>query len=717
MEPTPTTSACPDRQWLKDYASGTIDEVRAAMVTVHLETCTDCQVRVDDLSNAEDSLLHAMRAHAKPSTEPDPEHEQIHELIETVQNFDSSHSTHSEPAPLASTARSTTPPGWADLVDSLRRSGWLNLEQLQQAQAAPGVFDSPTLVNELVARNLLTRFQARKCLQGRWSDLTIGDYLVLEPLGEGGMATVFKARQRQTGRTVCIKTLNPTGRKSTAHQTRFRREFKAVQALQHPHLIVAHAAMEVRGIPCLIMDFVNGQDLAKYVAARGPLNIAVALKVLRQIAVALQYLHDQEIIHRDIKPHNLLLDSQGHVRVLDLGLARFNAYLDPNSDATTQISMTNSGLVMGSVDYMPPEQAMNAREVDARTDIYALGCTFFYLVTGKVIFPGSTLIEKLLAHRERPAPQLNAASAVETLFANMVAKAPEDRYPSMTQLVAAIDALTGDPRALSSQPTLTPKPAASKPSSARDNHVPLPSPGVATTGHSTAKNISWQYLNSAGTRPRRRDDLKVLFWVGIFAAAVGIALITQRLIPSKFTIRRQALVFAPISGVKQANYEALRKEFQNRGQQWNTISWKDAKIPAIAEYTERISVQPLKDDQLSACGTLFLLQGAEKGYLPYQEDIQLSQKLIKHALQNSQVLVIVGTSQATGLQQIKSLGFPLHFAKNVDDMSCFTTSPGAAPQVILTERVDNASRLLSLSQNLLKDLAKGENHGKQEKPK
>ena len=203
----------------------------------------------------------------------------------------------------------------------------------------------------------------------------------------------------------------------------------------------------------LAMEFVPGSDLSALVRKNGPLSVAKAVNYIMQAARGLEYAHKHGVIHRDIKPANLLLDSEGTVKILDMGLARINV----GGDAATQAELTGSGAVMGTADYISPEQALSTKHADARADIYSLGCSLYYLLTGKAAYDGDTLMEKLLAHREALIPSLgnNVPAQLQTVFNKMLAKQVENRCQNMSEVIAALENCNSEqPTSLSLQPSV-----------------------------------------------------------------------------------------------------------------------------------------------------------------------------------------------------------------------------------------------------------------------
>src|SRR5262249_7372316 len=272
--------------------------------------------------------------------------------------------------------------------------------------------------------------------------LLIGNYLILDKVGQGGMGKVFKARHRTQGRLGALKILPPSFARDRDAVMRFRREFEAAGRLKHINLVAAFEADEDRGVHFLVMEYVEGMNLDRVISQQGPLPVPRGLDYLIQAARGLEAAHGMGIIHRDIKPGNLMLDRDGTVRVLDLGLARIVDASNPFSK-TANGRLTQSGMYMGTIDFMAPPQADEPHGVNHRADIYSLGCTLYFLLTGQVPFLGSTILKRLLAHQQHAAPSLRAmrpevSPALEAAYQQMMAKRPEDRPASMTDVIALL---------------------------------------------------------------------------------------------------------------------------------------------------------------------------------------------------------------------------------------------------------------------------------------
>jgi formylglycine-generating enzyme required for sulfatase activity len=249
---------------------------------------------------------------------------------------------------------------------------------------------------------------------------------------------VLKAEHRRMERLVALKVLSPKFTESPAAVARFQREVKAAAKLNHQNIVTAYDADEAGGTHFLVMEYVEGTDLSALVKKDGPLPFDRALHCVIQAARGLEYAHGRGVVHRDIKPANLLLDRDGTVKILDMGLARLD------SAGEHQDELTGTGQIMGTIDYMAPEQALSTKSADRRADIYSLGITLWYLLTGRPAYSGDTAMAKLLAHRERAIPSIRdacpaAPPSLDAVFARMVAKTPEARYQTMTEVIADLE--------------------------------------------------------------------------------------------------------------------------------------------------------------------------------------------------------------------------------------------------------------------------------------
>ncbi|MGL4550425.1 MAG: protein kinase domain-containing protein [Gemmataceae bacterium] len=330
---------------------------------------------------------------------------------------------------------------------NLADSGVLTADELLHLPAG----DTPAVVQGLIDAGRLTPYQADAVLGRRFDELRIGNYDVLTKLGAGGMGSVFKARHRKMKRVVALKLLAPEVARQGSFVQRFQREVETIAQLAHPNIVMAFDADECDAGHFLVMEFVNGRDLAGDVEKGGPLAIADAVECARQAAEGLAYAHRQGVVHRDVKPANLLRDQSGLVKVADLGLARLNAAGAQGS------SITQAGGILGTVDYMPPEQALDSTTIDGRADIYSLGCTLYFLLTGRPVYQASSIMGLLLAHRDGPIPSARAIrpdvpASVDAALARMLAKKPADRPATMDDVCQTLAGLGADVQGLTARP-------------------------------------------------------------------------------------------------------------------------------------------------------------------------------------------------------------------------------------------------------------------------
>ncbi len=392
----------------------------------------------------------------------------------------------------------------AELAECLRRSRLLELAQLHElAHALQSLFPGPReLARELVRRGWLTPHQVNQLFQGRGEELLLGSYVLLEKLGEGGMGQVFKARNWKLGRVVALKLIRKERLGNPDAVRRFHREVRAASQLDHPHIVRALDAGEERGTHYFAMEYAEGTDLARLVKEGGPLPVDRACDCARQAALGLQHAFERGLVHRDVKPHNLLLTKGGVVKVLDMGLARLG------QEGDTSGTMTQEGAIMGTPDYVAPEQTLDSHRVDVRADLYSLGCTLYFLLTGKVPFPGGSLGEKLMKHQLRePVPveerRPGLSPSVAAVVRKLMAKRPEDRFQTPAEAAAALSPGTGREDGGSRTSLLGP--------------APIQAPADETAG-------GWSSLETpaalvvVGSPPPRRPARR---WVWVGAAGVA----------------------------------------------------------------------------------------------------------------------------------------------------------------------------------------------------
>jgi serine/threonine protein kinase len=334
----------------------------------------------------------------------------------------------------------------ADFVAALRQHRLLEPAQLNELHNLQARFADPkALARELLHRNWLTVYQVNQIGKGRAGDLRLGTYLVLERLGEGGMGAVLKARHEKMRRVDALKIIRKERLNNPDALKRFEREVRAAAQLDHPNIVRAYHADEVNGTHFLAMEYVAGKDLGQAVKERGAMPITEACDCIRQAALGLQHANEQGLVHRDIKPSNLLLATGGVVKILDFGLARLTSVRSQASE------LTHSGAVMGTPDFIAPEQALDSRDVDIRADLYSLGCTFYFLLTAQPPFQASTLAAKLLQHQmeePRPVEQLRPGVPFEAvaIVRKLMAKNPGLRYQRPTEVAAALQRWAAMPR-------------------------------------------------------------------------------------------------------------------------------------------------------------------------------------------------------------------------------------------------------------------------------
>lgn len=320
------------------------------------------------------------------------------------------------------------------------RSGLVSEARLQaelkelQTTGSRGIGAAERIANHFMAKRLITAWQAEKLLQGRYRGFILGNYRLLDQLGRGGMSVVYVGEHRRMQRKVAIKVLPKSRVRQKAYLERFLAEARAAAALSHPNIVRAYDFDSAGDTHFLVMECLEGNTLSQLVASAHPLPISDVVSYISQAAKGLQHAHAEGLVHRDVKPANLMITSDGQLKVLDMGLAR----LAHTADETSPID-SGAG-VMGTADYLAPEQARNSDDVDQRADVYALGGTLYFALAGQPPFPGGTIADKIVSHqREEPEPLVNfrgdCPQALARLCRGMMAKDPDQRLSSMDQVV------------------------------------------------------------------------------------------------------------------------------------------------------------------------------------------------------------------------------------------------------------------------------------------
>jgi serine/threonine-protein kinase len=534
-----------------------------------------------------------------------------------------------------------------ELVDLLRAKNLLPPTQLQLiATDLPAEYpDARAAAEMLVRRKWLTSYQVEQVFDHDAQNLVLGPYVLLEPLGEGGMGQVFKARHSMLDRIVALKLIREERMNRDPEAVRrFQREARAVAQLAHPNIVMVYDMGQAEGTYFIAMEYAEGTDLAHWVQESGPLPVARACDFIRQAALGLQHAHEQGMVHRDIKPSNLLLASGGHkppvsepvsvsetgglrpplasgvIKILDLGLARLCS-LQPDETAH---SLTDTGAVVGTADFIAPEQARNARDVDIRADLYSLGCTLYFLLAGKAPFPGETLTEKLLKHQlDEPRPlevlRHEVPPGVLAIVRKLMAKRPEDRYQTPAEVAVALKPYC---------------PAEELPSARAEEHV-KPVPGIAsrpTPPPPLAVPVFADSLpaavESGGTAPlpnrfrlpeRRRWSIVLAIVAGVVllsaSAAGGLWWLVGRRPPPVAT---RVAPSTASGGVQQA------KAHFDRG-----VALMDQKLTdqAIAEFNEAIRLDPQLAAAYSNRGLLLRTKGQlDQAIDDFSRAVQLNPK-------------------------------------------------------------------------------------------
>jgi serine/threonine protein kinase len=340
-------------------------------------------------------------------------------------------------------AMASSPTTVEEFLELGQKSGLLDPQgldaYLEQQRAADALPDAPTsLAQQMVRDGLLTQFQADQLLEGRWRGFLIaGKYRLLDCLGTGGMGTVLLCEHAVMRRRVALKVLPNAKTDDSSMLDRFRREARAAAQLRHPNIVHAYDFDSDGKVHFLVMEYIDGSSLDRLVKQEGPLDVARAARYVAAVASGLQHAHEAGLVHRDIKPGNILVDRQDTVKILDMGLARF---FDDEDGLTRE---HDSNVIMGTADFLAPEQAVDSHAVDIRADIYSLGVTFYFLLAGQGPFGQGSVAQKLLWHLMRePRPiretRPDVPEELAAVLHKMMAKDRDERYQTPAEVVAAL---------------------------------------------------------------------------------------------------------------------------------------------------------------------------------------------------------------------------------------------------------------------------------------
>jgi serine/threonine protein kinase len=426
-------------------------------------------------------------------------------------------------------------------LDYLRRSKLLSPEQYEEVLARLPDTDRASVVGRLLVEwGLLTKFQAEMLLAGRNSGFVLGQYRILDQIGRGGMGRVFKAMHQTMHRVVALKVLSNELLKNDKAQQLFQREVRALARLIHPNIVTAYDANQLGERYYMVMEYVDGPNLEQLVRDKGPLPVGQACDFIRQAAIGLQFAFDKGMVHRDIKPANLLVqgadgDDGCVVKILDFGLARLHPPVEANEPADGSILIERNAVV-GTPDYVSPEQARNLHQADIRSDLYSLGCTLYFLLTGKAPYGGASILEKLVRHTTQPVPEVervrsDVPPAVGAVIRRLLAKKPDDRFQTPAELAEALAPFSVDePPSWEAErepatPLVTPtNNLLDAPAGVTDEDPLAPTlPASTTTVPETELDIPWTPYQFAKSKTQLRSTyILIAIGCGIFVGLIGI---------------------------------------------------------------------------------------------------------------------------------------------------------------------------------------------------
>jgi serine/threonine-protein kinase len=318
--------------------------------------------------------------------------------------------------------------------DELRKS----LDQLRGQHGGALPDDAEAVAAHLTKTGLLTSWQCEVLFSRKYKGFRLGKYKLLRHIGSGGMSAVYLAEHTMLKRQRAIKILPKKRVNDSSYLARFHLEAQATASLDHPNIVRAYDVDNEGDQHYLVMEFIEGKDLQTIIKQEGPLPLELACNYVAQSAEGLAYAHENNLIHRDVKPANLLVDEKGVVKILDLGLALYS------DEESASLTMTHNENVLGTADYLSPEQAVNSHKVDSRTDIYSLGCTLYFLLTGHPTFPEGSLAQRIAKHQTQMPEDIrkdrpDCPRDLVDICMKMMQKKPERRYQTMREVADALE--------------------------------------------------------------------------------------------------------------------------------------------------------------------------------------------------------------------------------------------------------------------------------------
>jgi serine/threonine-protein kinase len=398
-----------------------------------------------------------------------------------------------------------------DFVGAVRAGSLLNDKQVDvlTRELLPRLGEPRAIARELVRRDWLTPYQVNQVFLGRGHELVLGPYVLMERLGEGGMGQVFKARHRRMDRVAALKVIRREKLGNPEAIRRFFREVQAAAALDHPNIVAAYDADEVSGVYFFAMEYVEGKDLGRLVKEKGPLKFGKACEYMRQASLGLQHAFEKGMVHRDIKPSNIIVRGSATrheggptVKILDMGVARVvGACADEEAEPLTQVHS-----VLGTPDFIAPEQAADSRAADIRSDLYSLGCTFHYILTGQVPFPAESPMEKLLKHHLEEPPRVEALRpdvprGVARLVRRLMAKPPADRPQTPAEVAGLLASML-----VATAQTAVVVPLALPVGPSAPETTPAAAPSEEITAEETVPEVTLEFETSDSIIPRRGPE-------------------------------------------------------------------------------------------------------------------------------------------------------------------------------------------------------------------